>query len=910
MVVSTSVVARRYEDVSAGVPISVDFPAYEVGDVYVYYGNAPLVAVQGTDYTVALAGDFETFTVTPTASLLTKINALIAGDPTEENYITVRRVLDYLTDATPDGVRYTPYTSREFDRNAMRDMQLAERLNRALVLSDSSVGAAPTLELREIGPNRVLTVSEGGDAVVAGPTIFEVANAEAHADAAEAIYQELLAGAYRQFASIALMAAATDVADLQYVQVQSAFNRGRETFQYRAGGTVTANGVSVVEATGMGAGRFVSTRTEFADEAELVADPRLPSSFAADPSTFVDTVFRAGTKFYEMVLSGATDYHLVTAGGVKLRFLPEQSGHVYRKWGRIGDVSALKAAVTAGSVKVAFWGDSITEGVWQVSYPDSWAGLLTRDLKAAVGGVTLSFGNFAIGGATIGDAANAAYVGAADAGSVVPGASFWRDENALTDAWPGGVTAGDSWKEHVEAYAPDVLIVAFGMNAGPENISNSNDNLTTLRSLIADQVATWAKPPTVFLVTPMQPSRTSVAASGYEYVQALADGIRDLAAELNVGLIDANARHLLLRDGVDVSRSSYRRYADFIDYDDWLTVAGTRPTLASGTLTFGAGTNVVHRLITARDVQISGTVALASGDLMGIRYRRHVDNPNYGYELHINNTGGNTSWQLYYSDSNSTTALDSGDIADVTSVDFSLEIVGTRHKITLNGVVVCNSHFRHWLRAGYYGLFAVNGAAVTDFVALMGRPAVTAHPVYGEFELLGAVNDFDSNPDSLGGNPDNHPSILGHRALYRAACEPFFDAMQTASLTAVPEVVKVAFSVSATVSFTTGETISNYAARDNLGGAMNAVTGVFTAPAAGRYKFSWAVVNSTAAVCYSTLRVNGTPTLTANTTATPGSQTGNAGILSLAEGDEIDLHILGGTTSSDPGLNHFMGEQL
>lgn len=139
MVVSTSVVARRYEDVSAGTPISVDIPAYEVGDVYVYYGNASLVAVQGTDYTVALAGDFETFTVTPTASLLTKINALITGDPTEENYIAVRRALDYLTDATPDGVRYTPYTSREFDRNAMRDLQLAEQVGRALQLPPSVV---------------------------------------------------------------------------------------------------------------------------------------------------------------------------------------------------------------------------------------------------------------------------------------------------------------------------------------------------------------------------------------------------------------------------------------------------------------------------------------------------------------------------------------------------------------------------------------------------------------------------------------------------------------------------------------------------------------------------------------------------------------------------------------------------
>lgn len=167
MVVATGVVARRYEDVSAGTPISVDIPVYEAGDVYVYYGNASLLAVQGTDYTIALSGDFETFTVTPTAALLTKIDALIAADATEENYITVRRVLDYLTEATPAGVRYTPFTSKELDRNAMRDQQLGEMLHRALVLAPGYVGDAPRLQLQNASPDAVLAFGLDGESVVA-----------------------------------------------------------------------------------------------------------------------------------------------------------------------------------------------------------------------------------------------------------------------------------------------------------------------------------------------------------------------------------------------------------------------------------------------------------------------------------------------------------------------------------------------------------------------------------------------------------------------------------------------------------------------------------------------------------------------------------------------------------------------
>lgn len=158
MVVATETVTRRYEDVAVGVEISVDIPAFEASDVYVYYGNSALVAAQGTDYTVALAGDFNTFTVTPTASLIAKIDALISADPGEVNAITVRRVLDYLTDATPAGVRYTPFTSKEFDRNAMRDQQLADSLTRTLRVKTT---AGVMAEIDPSEGTRILGFSDG-----------------------------------------------------------------------------------------------------------------------------------------------------------------------------------------------------------------------------------------------------------------------------------------------------------------------------------------------------------------------------------------------------------------------------------------------------------------------------------------------------------------------------------------------------------------------------------------------------------------------------------------------------------------------------------------------------------------------------------------------------------------------------
>lgn len=183
MAVGTEVVAVRYENIVADTPISVPYPVYEALDIFVYYGVESLQAVYSTDYTISLADDFDTFTLTPTASLIAKIDALIAADPTEENFITVRRRLDYLTDSTAAAVRYTPFTSREFERTALRFQQIQEQLNRSLTLTPGFVGAvALTLPAPSQGRALVWNATENG--LENGPTADEVANAEAYAEAA------------------------------------------------------------------------------------------------------------------------------------------------------------------------------------------------------------------------------------------------------------------------------------------------------------------------------------------------------------------------------------------------------------------------------------------------------------------------------------------------------------------------------------------------------------------------------------------------------------------------------------------------------------------------------------------------------------------------------------------------------
>ncbi|MDV3197473.1 MAG: hypothetical protein Q8884_02705 [Sweet potato little leaf phytoplasma] len=79
MAIATETVAVEFFNVQAGVAVPCDFPLFDADEALVIYGKNALVAVLNVDYTVMLNGvdNFNTFTVTPLAPLIAKINALI-----------------------------------------------------------------------------------------------------------------------------------------------------------------------------------------------------------------------------------------------------------------------------------------------------------------------------------------------------------------------------------------------------------------------------------------------------------------------------------------------------------------------------------------------------------------------------------------------------------------------------------------------------------------------------------------------------------------------------------------------------------------------------------------------------------------------------------------------------------------
>lgn len=141
MAISTEKVVDTYLNIVAGVPLNCNWPLYDEDEVVVIYGKASLIAELNVDYTVALSPpNYDQFTITPTATLIAKINALIGLDAEEINYATVRRELDYTTSTLPESVRQSTFVSREFERITMKLQQLSERLTRALKFPESEKG--------------------------------------------------------------------------------------------------------------------------------------------------------------------------------------------------------------------------------------------------------------------------------------------------------------------------------------------------------------------------------------------------------------------------------------------------------------------------------------------------------------------------------------------------------------------------------------------------------------------------------------------------------------------------------------------------------------------------------------------------------------------------------------------------
>ena len=129
MAINTEVTEVQYTNILANNTIfGVALPVQAATDLVVYYGNSKiLVATPGTDYTVAVASDGNSFDFTPTASLVNKIGA--AGDG---NIVFIRRVMDMKNDLTDTNTYFRAKLVAVIDGIFMRLQQLNNRMRTAV----------------------------------------------------------------------------------------------------------------------------------------------------------------------------------------------------------------------------------------------------------------------------------------------------------------------------------------------------------------------------------------------------------------------------------------------------------------------------------------------------------------------------------------------------------------------------------------------------------------------------------------------------------------------------------------------------------------------------------------------------------------------------------------------------------
>lgn len=292
MSVAVDRVARKYLNVVAGSAISVDIPCFSEDHVVVLYGRVGAVALLDTDYTVTLdeAGGYDDFTVTPTLSLLTKINALIAGDPTETNQIVVRRELDLLTDITPETAFFRKKLATELDKTAMRFQQLSEVDGRTLRITatDMQEGGPYSLELPDAARRAnkaVVFDADGNVSVSVDDYVNQAADAAASAAAAAASEATVAASAAAALASQnAAAGSATAASASATAAATSATNAANSATAASTSATNSANSATAAAVSATNAGNSATAAANSATTATTQATAAAGSATAAATS--------------------------------------------------------------------------------------------------------------------------------------------------------------------------------------------------------------------------------------------------------------------------------------------------------------------------------------------------------------------------------------------------------------------------------------------------------------------------------------------------------------------------------------------------------------------------------------------------------------------------------------------------
>lgn len=447
--------------------------------------------------------------------------------------------------------------------------------------------------------------------------------------------------------------------------------------------------------------------------------------------------------------------------------------------GRLGDLSHMAQAIAQGTLRITLLGDSILEGISQITYQDSPAGLWMRTLQEQNPTLNIIFSNYSIPGQGTYQARHPNFVGAADN---VPGVSFNMAESSQAERrWPGGTVIGKSWWDHVADSTPDLLVIGFGMNHVVQG--DWAYNPTTVENAVfyhelQYKMAFWPKVPSVALITSMLPTtRTDIDDGVWPrlrvMVQQDADMHRGICRELDWTCIDANRWWSLLADGRDPVLMGHEYFPLLNDYaSSWPATSGAWTVTGDDSLG-GSGTLRSKEMCSDLYQRMNFTVSSLVDSTPGMFWRDRGDQvqgqPNrYSVSL-VQDAAGAAQLQVSWQDK-SLALMPLG--AAKSSYLLELLVEGARHRVYVDNTLVADLSHMGNMGEGYNGVFLTGAVGTMSNSAVrQGRPAVVGEAKYSQKELLG-VDDWLSNWTSLGGGARNHPSKLGVQVAYVPAFAP------------------------------------------------------------------------------------------------------------------------------------------
>lgn len=417
--------------------------------------------------------------------------------------------------------------------------------------------------------------------------------------------------------------------------------------------------------------------------------------------------------------------------------------------------------INNGSIKIAFVGDSITEGADQVYLNEIWVNKVIRELKKNTN-CTFNFMNFALSGRMITQINDRSYK-AVNPEPNDKNLGFWRD-------W---ATVGKAWIDHIKDYQPDLLVIGFGMN---DAFGDCGKKEYLELNKLESEIKSWGNIPDLIVIPCYLPTSDTKEMDKARFTQTQLETLdvsratRIWAKNKGYAIADANRLFRILRDGVDecITETYVKRgFDDFKDYWWWNTDNYNvhdnyiRPINANIGSVIKTKKKFNNSLL---EVDIIHS-KLGDEGAASIRLRSN-DFSNILIQVIAGNDDGKV---LLYSDyRGNATPIDGRDNLNIplTGVRLKIESIDDKHYIYLNNSLLFSTNsLMSNFSDGMIEFGGDNTSPTFGNLIIHERNLIKTNPIYSNYDLFGSYPPLYITA----GNGINHPStICGELVMYNS----------------------------------------------------------------------------------------------------------------------------------------------